>query len=120
MKVLSKSKKPVSRLAKNQLSSLILTEKIITTQNRAKTLKQEAQSMIQLLKSTKDNLILKRKLKNLLYGQAVNKAYDLKDRLESISTYRIEKRTGDNAQMLIVELNLKKQESKKDPEKKKK
>ncbi len=110
MSRVSKIKKPILRLAKNQLSSLILAERLVTTQSKAKTLKQQAQALISLLVTSKDKLALRRKLNNMLYGKAIDKALDEGRSYKSVSIFKTKKRSGDSASMSIVSLNLVKQE----------
>jgi len=101
----SRSKKPVVRMMKNQLSSLVMHEKIITTLPRAKKLKVEAEILISLLK--KENTItLKRRIFNLLYSSASKKALDERLRYKSVSIYKLAERPGDGSKMAQVRINI--------------
>lgn len=109
MSRVSNTKKPILRMTKNQLSSLVLHEKLITTQSKAKTLKQEAQALISLLNTSRDKLALRRKLNNMLYGKAIDKAVEGEKLYSSVSIFKTEKRSGDSALMSIVTLNTTKE-----------
>jgi len=106
----SKTKKPIFRLAKNQLSSLVLSEKLVTTESKAKALKQEAQALISLLATSDDKVAIRRKLNNLLYGKAIDKALEEGKSYKFVSIIKTKKRSGDSASMSIVSLNLTKPE----------
>lgn len=99
-------------MTKNQLSSLLMNEQIKTTKQRAKAVKSGMQVIINKIENSKDELALRRYLNNTLYGKAVKKAIELKGKLKSVSTFQVEKRAGDNAQLILVKLNVKTPEKK--------
>lgn len=116
---ISKHKKPIIRMTRNQLSSLIVNERITTTLPKAKALKTESEALVALLAKKDDLFNLKRKVGKLLYGNAVDKALDDRSKFESVSIFKIAKRAGDNAQMAQVILNIKHAEKEIEKEKKK-
>ena len=107
MQRLSKSKKPVARQAKNQLSSLVINESLNTTLPRAKMLKREAQILISNLNTMTDLLALRRKIDSKLSKLALQKAIEDRSRFESVSLYKTLRRKGDSAQMAMVKINIK-------------
>jgi len=102
---LSRKSQQKKRLVKNLLSSLILFEQIKTTSAKAKALKQDGQRLISKIKSEKNEVNLKRYLSGELYGGAREKAYDNRDLLTSIEIYKLSKRLGDGANIVIVKLS---------------
>lgn len=106
----SNIKKPILRLVKNQLTSLVINERLVTTQSKAKILKHEAQALISLLTTPTDLVNLRRKLNNILYGKAIDKVLEEGKFYKSVSIYKTKKRAGDSAMMSIVSLNMSKPE----------
>lgn len=107
----SLSKKPINRLVKNQLSSLLIDESIKTTLPKAKMLKREAQELIGKLQSENNPLSLRKKAEQLLYGTAIKKFIDYKGKIKSVSLFKVGVRKGDSAQMAVVHLNMMKDET---------
>jgi len=98
------------RFYRSLLSSLILSNRVITTKTRAKTLKSEAQNLLSSIASSKDNLEKIKYLRGFLYGGAIDKAFKEIDGRETIRTYNYKNRSGDGALQAVVEIN-KNQES---------
>lgn len=94
------------RLLKNLLSSLILFEKIITTETLAKALKRETEKLIGETRKNKDHMSGMRLAKKYLYGGAQQKLIDKKDSYKNVSLYRINKRRGDGASQMLVRIEL--------------
>lgn len=95
------------RLMRNQLSSLVLFEKVTTTEAKAKALKSEAQKLVCKINSSKESYNLIRDLKKTLYGGSISKAVDTKGQFESVSIAKLDNRFGDGAKKAIVILNRK-------------
>lgn len=102
---LSRKSQQKKRLVKNLLSSLILFEEVKTTSAKAKALKQDGQRLISKIKTEKNEVNLKRYIHSQLYGGAREKAYDNKDLFEGIAIYKLSKRLGDGANIVIVKLS---------------
>lgn len=112
---LSKKSQVRDRLLRNLLSSLILFEEVKTTTAKAKVLKAKASSFISKIKS--DNTVnTKRYIASELYGGAKDKAWDYRDKLEVVKSYKLAGRLGDNAEVSIVKIIVK-EESKPTKEK---
>ena len=86
------------------LSSLILFEQVKTTTPKGKALKGEMQSLITRLKSMDNEVNAKRYLASTLYGGAKEKAYDFKDSYKDVRIFRLQKRLGDGADTVLVQL----------------
>jgi len=95
------------RLLKNLLSSLILFEKIITTEALAKELKREAEKLTSEIKKSKNKMNEVRVARQYLYGGAQQKLIDKKESFRGVSSYRINKRRGDGASQVLVQIELK-------------
>ncbi|MDH4358561.1 MAG: bL17 family ribosomal protein [Candidatus Berkelbacteria bacterium] len=93
----SKSRSNSQRLLRNQLSSLIINESIITTRDKARTLKQEASRMIEFLKKSKFEATDIRKIKLFLYAGAQKKAVNEGGVFTGITSYKLGYRSGDSA-----------------------
>jgi len=119
---LSKKSQVRSRLMRNMLSSLILFEQIQTTQTKAKALKSRAEKFISRVKSMDDDINLKRYIASELYAGSQEKAYDLSKSIKHVETFRVNNRSGDNSQMMIIKLVIEEVKPKKsaDPKAQKK
>ena len=106
---LSRKSQQRKRLVKNLLSSLILFEQVKTTSTKARALKQSGQRLISKIKSEKNIVSLKRCLASELYGGACEKAFDNRDLFQDIAVYKLSKRLGDGANIVIVKLSRIKQ-----------
>jgi ribosomal protein L17 len=95
------------RLIRNQLSSLILFEKVMTTQAKAKALKSEAEHLVYKINSSKEDFNLVRDLSKVLYGGSIRKAIDTKGSFISVSMIKSDTRYGDGAKRALVILNKK-------------
>jgi ribosomal protein L17 len=94
------------RSLKNLLSSLILFEKITTTETLAKALKREAEKLISETKKNKDHMSMVRFAKKYLYGGAQQKLIDKKNSYKNVSLYRINERKGDGARKVLIQIEL--------------
>ncbi len=114
-KTISKAAQSQHRLLKNQLSSLILNGKIVTTQAKAKNLKAKAQNLFAAINKYSEDFALRRYLAKELYGGSAKKVFDLKGQFQSVSTYKLDKRFGDGAPQVLVAVNMKELENKPNP-----
>lgn len=101
-----------NRLGRGLVSSLLLYEKVLTTETKARMLKQETERVVSRLNTAKDDLLLMRYLKANLYGGAVKKAFDNKGQFASVSTVKLFQRHGDGTRMCQVVLNRVEKKSK--------
>ncbi|MBI2263223.1 50S ribosomal protein L17 [Candidatus Berkelbacteria bacterium] len=115
-----KTSSKISHLTRNQLASLILYEKILTTKVRAKLLKSAAERMIEIGKS-KNTLLARRRLLSILFQErAVDKVLEVlaprfKDRTGGYARARfLKRRLGDFAPLYQVEFIQEKKKEKLD------
>jgi len=101
---LSKKNQVRNRMIRNLLSSLVLFEQIQTTPQKAKALKSKASSFFGKINKVDSEVSLKRYISSYLYGGSKQKAYDYRSKFESIKTYKVKNRFGDNAEQMIVKL----------------
>jgi len=86
------------RLMRNQLSSLVLNGKVITTLSKAKLLKSEMEKLIQ--KTGKlEAVSRKRMIGGTLYSGAVKKLDDEYKTYKNVAIYKVYSRRGDGAPM---------------------
>lgn len=120
MRKLGRKKQNRQMLLRNLVTSLIIFEKVKTTQAKAKEVKKLTEKIISIGKSK--SLEARRKLIGfLLHKNAVNKIFeDLVSRYENINSgfvksYHLAPRIGDGSKMMLLELmGAKKQEKKAD------
>lgn len=93
------------RLMRNQVSSLVIEEKVVTTKTKAKVLKTEMERVLSRVKRTENELERLRYLKAILYGGAVKKLLDNPNKFTSVSKIALKNREGDNAPLAVVVLN---------------
>ena len=103
------------RLIRNQMSSLILFEKVITTLPKARALKSEAEKLVSKINSSNEKFNLVRDLAKVLYGGSVSKAIDTKGTFVSVSMVKLDTRFGDGAKRAMVMLNKKVEKEPKSP-----
>jgi len=101
---LSRKFQPRKRLMKNQLSSLILFDKVKTTKAKAKVLKSQAQKLICDI-SKLDSLQKIRRAKRELFGGAAIKIVDEIGKIKSVSLFNLSPRSGDGAPQALVVIN---------------
>lgn len=109
---MAKSKKFQSgrRLIRNQISSLIIEEKLITTEVKARVLKTEMEKVLARVSRAGTELEKLRYLKSILFGGAVKKMLDNPNKFISVSRFAYKNRKGDNASLSVVVLNSKKKD----------
>lgn len=96
----------LNHLLRNQLTSLILYERISTTLSKAKKLKPLAQRVLN--SAQKNDLTSRRRLARLLFdSKAVSKVFDqyvpkMRSNQNWIKIYRLGKRLGDNTTKAII------------------
>jgi ribosomal protein L17 len=89
------------RLIRNQLSSLVLSGKVVTTSSKAKLLKSETQKMISVLKKL-EGINRTRMIHGLLYGGAIKKMDNEFDSYQKVMLYKLNSRKGDGAALSQV------------------
>ena len=108
-KVLGRLKQPREMMLRNLAASIIIYEKVKTTEAKAKTVRSLAEKLITI--SKQNNLTARRKLLQLVpqklavkkLMEVINQRY--KDRSSGYTRIiRLKKRTGDGAQMVQIEL----------------
>lgn len=106
---LSRKSQARERLMRNQLSSLILSGKVITTLAKAKLLKSKMEKMIQDVKKL-ETVNKRRMIAGLLYGGAVKKMDDESEAYEKVALYKVSARRGDGAPLgqVVIEKKAKK------------
>lgn len=91
---------------RNQLSSLVLSGKIVTTLPKAKLLKSEMEKLISNVRKL-EGINKTRKIAGILYGGAKAKMADEYDSYRSVSLYKTVSRFGDGAPLsqVVIEKN---------------
>lgn len=84
------------RLVRNQLSSLVLNGKVVTTLPKARVLKSEMEKMIHKVRKL-EGISRTRMLAGLLYGGAVKKMEDEYINYKKVTLYKTTSRIGDGA-----------------------
>jgi len=99
----SKSEAGNKRL-RNLLSSLVLYERIITTQDKARQLKKGFLSIINKIKKAKKNISRTKFANKIFYGGAAKKIINEIETYKTIRTYNYKARSGDGSIQTIVEI----------------
>jgi len=95
------------RCIKSLMTSLVLSEKIVTTSRRAINLKSSFQKLLSDTKKNKDLEKIRLVEKNL-YGGAKNKFLDEIELYRGVRNINVGVRKGDNANLVVVEILKKK------------
>lgn len=108
--ILDRKKEPRKALLRGLATSIIIYEKIETTETKAKAMKPFVEKLITTSKAGKDNLTARRKLLEILYHKkAVNKALEVlgpryQDRPGGYTRItHLGNRQGDGAKMVKIE-----------------